>query len=516
MRNAWGLHDMHGNVWEWCQDWYAQDYYAGSPTDDPRGPEQGSYRVYRGGGWYIRAEICRSAYRDWNTPENRNFYLGFRVALEILASPTGNGRKRAEQVGAATPAAAGMPKGIPTAKSGLAPPLAIAPFDDAKAKQHQQAWADHLGLPVEMTNSVGMKLRLIPPGEFDMGSTQEEVDRLLVEARQNNLSEFEIARLASEAPRHRVRITRAFYLGVCEVTQGHWEAVMGANPSRFKGASNPVETVSWDDAMEFCKKLSTREGKTYCLPTEAEREYACRAGTTTVYSFGDDESQLGAYAWYGDNSDKRTHPVGEKKPNAWGLHDMHGNVWEWCQNWKGEYSSDAVTDPQGPTQGKYRVYRGGCWSHFVTARDCRSADRNGFTPETRNGAVGFRIALEIPVSPKGNGQKRSEQVGAATPPAAAGLPKGTPTPKPGQAPPLAVAPFDATQAKRHQQAWADHLGVPVEMTNSIGMKMVLIPPGEFMMGSTEQEIAEILGKGEKRGWASEAIKRFRSESPSTR
>jgi formylglycine-generating enzyme required for sulfatase activity len=155
-------------------------------------------------------------------------------------------------------------------------------------------------------NSISMKLVWIAPGEFKMGSNDGE--------------DF-------EKPLHTVKITKGFYMGAFEVTQGQYQQVMGTNPSYFKGANLPVEQVSWDDAVEFCKKLSQKEGKTYRLPTEAEWEYACRAGTTTKFSFGDDESQLGEYAWYGKNSGMKTHPVGKKKPNAWGLFDMHGNVW---------------------------------------------------------------------------------------------------------------------------------------------------------------------------------------------
>jgi formylglycine-generating enzyme required for sulfatase activity len=277
------------------------------------------------------------------------------------------------------------------------PAMAVAPFDARQAKEHQQAWAKHLGVPVETTNSIGMKLALIPPGEFDMGSTQEEVDRLLGEARQNNLPQYYIDRLPAEAPRHRARITRAFYLGVCEVTQAQYERVMGSNPSHFKesGPDAPVVNVSWDDAAEFCRRLSgmvEEKAAEYRLPTEAEWEYACRAGTTTRYHFGDDKAHLGAYAWWWNNSGRKTHPVGRKKSNSFGLHDVHGNALEWCQDRFAEdyYADSPPSDPSGAKEGSPQVVRGGSWNGL--AGDCRSAFRYGGEPGRRFNGLGFRVA----------------------------------------------------------------------------------------------------------------------------
>ena len=165
-----------------------------------------------------------------------------------------------------------------------------------------------------------------------------------------------------------MRITKPFYLGKYLVTQEQWEAVMGNNPSHFKGPKNPVEQVSWDDCQQFLEQAQ-REGRPrggkFQLPTEAQWEYACRAGSTTRYCFGDDESELGEYAWYDANSGSKTHPVGEKKPNAWGLYDMHGNVWEWCQDWYdgGYYANSPTDDPTGPATGSDRVFRGGGWDY---------------------------------------------------------------------------------------------------------------------------------------------------------
>jgi len=251
--------------------------------------------------------------------------------------------------------------------------------------------------PKEITNSIGMKLVLIPKGTFTMGSPIEEEGRFG--------GELDV--------QHEVTISKDYYLGVTEVTQGQYEKVMGTNPSYFKGnkvqgesSNHPVEQVSWEDAVEFCKKLSDlpeekKAGRVYRLPTEAEWEYACRAGSKTSYSFGSNSKSLGDYAWFVDNSGEHTHPVGEKKANAWGLYDMHGNAWEWCSDWHGAYPKGAVSDPSGPNGGKSRVIRGGGWD--LGAAVCRSAFRLRYTPSFRNIYLGFRVALSpsgIPKSPE--------------------------------------------------------------------------------------------------------------------
>jgi formylglycine-generating enzyme required for sulfatase activity len=160
--------------------------------------------------------------------------------------------------------------------------------------------------------------------------------------------------------RHEVTISKPFYMGETEVTQAQYEAVMGTNPSHFKGATNPVECVCWDYATEFCKKLSDKTRQAVRLPMEAEWEYACRAGTATAFSFGDADSTIGDYAWYGANSGGTTHPVGQKKPNAWGLYDMHGNVWEWCADWFGLRCSP-LSRPKS-ARVKIVSQSDGCWN----------------------------------------------------------------------------------------------------------------------------------------------------------
>jgi formylglycine-generating enzyme required for sulfatase activity/uncharacterized caspase-like protein len=243
------------------------------------------------------------------------------------------------------------------------------------------------------TRAAGIKLKRIPAGEFLMGSSKDE-----------DKDTFD-----NEFPRHRVRITRPFYLGVTEVTQGQYRAVTGQSPSQFKGSDDmPVEEVSWNDAIAFCNKLSEAEGLKpyyrfgageqsggggYRLPTEAEWEYACRARNPARYSFGDGAANLGEYAWFDGNSGHQTHPVGQKRPNAFGLFDMLGNVWEWC--WDGYddkyYARSPVDDPSGPLGASGRVSRGGSW--FYGPLIVRSAYRNGTAPQGNyHGHTGFRLA----------------------------------------------------------------------------------------------------------------------------
>jgi formylglycine-generating enzyme required for sulfatase activity len=236
-------------------------------------------------------------------------------------------------------------------------------------------------------NSVKMKFVSISAGEFSMGSPAGE------EGRQE-----------SEGPQHLVRITKTFWMGMYEVTQEQYQAIMGTNPSYFKGPDSPVENLTWDDAQEFCRRLSAELGQPARLPTEAEWEYACRAGTTTAYTAYclPEASRLGDYAWYSDNSGTpahpqgQPHPVGRAKPTGLAvrliLYDMLGNVSEWCSDWYGDYASSAQDDPQGPPTGKYRVVRGGNWS--LGAESCRSAYRAFADPTETKIDIGFRVVLE--------------------------------------------------------------------------------------------------------------------------
>jgi formylglycine-generating enzyme required for sulfatase activity len=226
-------------------------------------------------------------------------------------------------------------------------------------------------------DGVGLVLVEVPAGEFLMGSPA-------------------VVGMDHEHPQHKVAITRPFYLGKYEVTQAQWIRVIGDKPSYFKDGAHPVESVTWHDVQTFIAKLNAMTDQRFRLPTEAEWEYACRAGSDAQYHFGDDEDKLGEYAWYSGNSGNRTHPVGQKKPNGFGLYDMLGNVWEWCVDRysKTYYSVSTRDNPKGPTSGQYRVLRGGGW-HYP-AISLRPANRYYQSPEYKYADTGFRIAQDAP------------------------------------------------------------------------------------------------------------------------
>jgi formylglycine-generating enzyme required for sulfatase activity len=361
-------------------------------------------------------------------------------------------------------------------------------------------------MPEEITNSIGMKLKLIPPGEFLMGSG-ESAEEIAKQQSRHKPDHFQ-----NECPQHSVKITKPFCLGMYEVTVAQFRQFMSvsgyktdaekggeqefaqklagekknAKPTRWEDFAqtdqHPVVCVSWNDAVAFCEWLSEQEGKTYRLPSEAEWEYACRAGTTTRYSFGDDAS-IGGDDSLSQFSQYAT-PVGSKKPNAFGLLDMHGNVWEWCGDWFQEsyYANSPETDPKGPSNGAMRVLRGG--GYRLGPVDVRSSNRYRYPPDHCGNDGGFRVVCEIATIP------------IAAPPAATADPKSAEKPEPpaikgvsagADSPKLLVAPFDQSAAEKARVAWAAHLKVPEEITNSIGMKLKLIPPGEFLMGSPESE-----------------------------
>lgn len=253
------------------------------------------------------------------------------------------------------------------------------------AKVEKQAAQDQPKAPPKnFTNSIGMKFVWIPPGTFLMGSPRGE--------KQKGANEIQ----------HKVTLSKGFYMGVYTVTQEEWQAVMSNNPSKFKGEKRlPVETVSWDDCQAFIKNLREKDKKPYRLPTEAEWEYACRAGTTTPFHFGEtistDQANYNGEGVYGNGKSgvyrKKTMPVGSFPANAFGLYDMHGNVFQWCQDWYGDNTQDDVIDPQGPATGEHRVLRGGSFEFFPEG--CRSAFRFRREPSNLKNRIGFRLCFYL-------------------------------------------------------------------------------------------------------------------------
>jgi formylglycine-generating enzyme required for sulfatase activity len=314
--NAWGLFDMHGNVWEWCSDWYGP--YSNEAATDPKGPATGRERVFRGGSWYDFPVSLRSANRHRHAPDGTYTAIGLRVALDEVITSSKN--------------TVVLPGGVP------------------------------------------MHFTPIPAGSFLMGSPNNES-----------------MRQGDEGPQRQVTISSEFRLGTFELTQDQWVAVMGENPSVFRGGSLPVERVSFEDARLFLAKLNAMNLGRFRLPTEAEWEYAARAGSTTRFSFGDDEDYrlLPDHAWFFSRAEGRSHPVGTRKPNPWGLFDMYGNVWEWVEDWFAPYPSRAETDPLGPASGTAKVIRGGSW--FNEPEALRAANRNRHALDSRQTNLGLRL-----------------------------------------------------------------------------------------------------------------------------
>jgi len=323
------------------------------------------------------------------------------------------------------------------------PAPAIAPFDATDARQHQEAWAKHLGTPVEYTNTIGMKFRLIPPGEFLMGGTKDEIGKIIQGITRGLYYEVEVGWAKSAGPAHRVALTKPIYLGVHEVTQQQYEDVVGKTSNHFSPAGagkdmvigldttlHPITGVIWYDGIEFCNQLSIKEnlpsayhlgidkvpakvtlldGTGYRLPTEAIWEFSCRAGNTTVDSIGGQNEQIIRESWIHTNSSSRTHAVGQLKPNGFGLYDMRGNVWEWCQDaWAAEYhsrfSDTIAVDPPGPAfdeesfqsvyaQGQSRIIRGGCF--MSPAGLCSASYKEAVMATNGNYHLGLRVSLSV-------------------------------------------------------------------------------------------------------------------------
>ena len=376
--NAWGLYDMHGNVREWCLDWKAS--YDGDATD-PKGEEEGHSRVIRSGFWCIHASCCRSAFRFPQSPGFADSSNGFRVFLTGSNDPP-------------TP---------PVVTNRLY--MVIDLSGGSSAESYPISYLDDVpeGGWTEEYKTTKMVLSKINAGKFTMGSPKDELGRY------------------NDEVQHEVTLTKPFFAGAFEVTQKQYELITGNNPANYQGDARPVEYVSYDmirgaekgtnwpaksevDATSFFGILRSKTGLSFDLPTEAQWEYACRAGTTTALNSGknlsdedqcDEMNEVGRC--YGNMNDEKggydEHTtVGSYLPNAWGLYDMHGNVWEWCLDWyQSDLGSDPATDPKGNTEGRYRLLRGGGWN--FCASDCRSADRGEVTPGEVYGFGGFRVFL---------------------------------------------------------------------------------------------------------------------------
>ncbi|MGD0092528.1 MAG: SUMF1/EgtB/PvdO family nonheme iron enzyme [Planctomycetota bacterium] len=366
--NAWGLYDMHGNLFEWCQDWRQNDYYKESPAADPPGPALGKERMARGGSWGSPSAGCRSSARIASaSPAFRCPNSGFRVVVLDVAWT-----------------------------DALLQPAAPIQKPETAAPASQTA--------LDLGGGVKMELVPVQAGEFMMGSDNEQPEEKPAHKVQIG-KPFYIAKYKTTVAQFRMFAEAAKYQTLAEQDgnkghswgpEGRLKEVAGVNwkmPGFPQEDSHPVCLVAWDDAREFCKWAARKTGRAVALPTEAQWEYACRAGTTTRFNTGDKDSDLEQAAWFDGNSDHRTHLVGEKKPNAWGLYDMHGNVCEWCEDCyqKDYYKESPAADPPGPLPGEQRVLRGG--SCNFPPWFCRSGHRAAASPVIRTPDIGFRVVV---------------------------------------------------------------------------------------------------------------------------
>jgi formylglycine-generating enzyme required for sulfatase activity len=470
--NAFGLHDLHGNVWEWCADWYADDTYAkraattgtdasdagnetsaaaATASENPSGPIETPFRVKRGGAWYDTAADCRSAFRHFWPLSYRDYGLGFRL------SRTG--------------------------------PLSSYPF--TLGRDEVPAYLPGLRDRLK-DGGQGPPMVWLRGGDFTMGQDDSPRD--------------------VEKPAHRVRVS-AFSIGQCPLTFDEYDAFCDATGRRkpddegWGRGRRPVVNINWDDARAYCEWLNAQQHDkhgTYRLLTEAEWEYACRAGTETRWSFGDDKAQLRDHAWYISNSNSRTHPVGEKRPNAWQLHDMHGNVWEWCADWyagdtyanrvaatgasasgtgeeRSATAASASENPSGPIagSGSSRVIRGGAWDY--TAGHCRSAYRDYRRPSLRDHDLDFRLCRTGPWPAYPFTLGRGEDKPAPQVIEVQGID------------PLETGTATATKAFKPYQAFRDRFVIirkdgreaPIDAP-----EMVYLPGGTFRMGDERGEAHE--------------------------
>ncbi|WP_199230834.1 formylglycine-generating enzyme family protein [Azospirillum sp. TSO5] len=411
--NAWGLYEMHGNVWEWCAD--GQRDYTAEEATDPRGPESaGADRVLRGGSWNSHARFARAACRYGYHPDDRNYLIGFRCARvqegnqaspKDAAEPTAPALPRLAERRGTQGAAGGVVLRVASGTGGGArcpwpqalvvrihtdreelrvERITLPSWAAALGRDRFGLWAEIVVEPEDGGESVTQRLRWIPPGRFLMGSREDEPERY-----------------DDEGPQHLVTLSRGYWLFDTACTQALWRAVMGKNPSHFKGNDrHPVDNVSWHDVQGFLRRLNARvPGLDLCLPTEAQWEHACRAGTTTPFSFGSaithEQVNCNGNHPYADGPKgpfrQSTVPVGSLPPNPWGLYEMHGNLWEWCADGQRNYTAEPATDPRGPESVvAERVRRGGSWDGG--ARNARAARRSGGHPDAHYSGIGFRCA----------------------------------------------------------------------------------------------------------------------------
>ena len=366
--NAWGLREMHGGVMEWCLDWYAP--YLPESVVAPTGPEMGTYRVARGGSSRQLATSRRSASRARFRPEVRNAMVGFRPVLTLESGLIRTlARKRLGR--------------------GLEEQLRRREDQVRLGAQEDQDWWSRFKLPgvpkaghrreFGKSGECLIAARWIPAGTFDMGSPENEMGR------------------GSDEYRHAVTLSRGFWMSERECSQAQWKAVMGALPggdaSVVATSELPVESIHWDQATEFCRRLTNRfrklgwmrEDEEWRLPTEAEWEYACRAGSTAPH-----HGLLGKVGWFRENADGGAQPMGTREANRWGLVDMHGNVAEWCSDWYDPCEGEDL-DPTGPITGRFRVIRGGAW--MTSATYCRAGSRAAGASSDGGKGCGFRVVL---------------------------------------------------------------------------------------------------------------------------
>jgi len=369
--NTFGFYDMHGNVWEWCNDWHGS--FQDGEVTDPMGPATGEGRVLRGGSFIFEVSFARSSNRSYNTPTWRRNGLGFRLARTMNIEGLSESEINEFFLKVMREQKAKTKKDEETKTKKEKEAKIKKEADEAKAKEAQKKLAMILHKEVEEKADLGAGIKLdivlIPAGKFMMGSPASEKNR------------------KSDETQHEVTITKPFYMGKYEVTQEQWQAIMGNNPSETKGVKLPVTHVSWEDCQEFIKKLNAKTIGGYRLPTEAEWEYACRAGTNTAFSFGDKITLKDAN--YSGSAIEAPAVIGSYKPNAFGLYDMHGNVWEWCEDWFKELPIGTTIDPKGPAMSDGRVLRGGSFWWESTASSSSRAD---FPPTTKNFDFGFRLA----------------------------------------------------------------------------------------------------------------------------